>query len=73
MGLMQNDMAKTQSKKPIKLIGLKGEYNIKGDKILPTCFATDFFLKEADEWRKVAWAMITFKFYLSTAGDSEHA
>jgi len=21
----------------------KGEYNIKGNKILPTCFATDFF------------------------------
>ncbi|MGX8852355.1 DUF5131 family protein [Amedibacillus sp. YH-ame10] len=36
----------------------KGEYNIKGDKILATCFATDFFLPEADEWRKEAWAMI---------------
>lgn len=36
----------------------KGEYNIKGGKILPTCFATDFFLPEADEWRKEAWAMI---------------
>lgn len=35
-----------------------GEYNIKGDKILPTCFATDFFLPEADEWRKEAWAII---------------
>lgn len=36
----------------------KGEYNIKGDKILATCFATDFFLPEADAWRKEAWAMI---------------
>lgn len=36
----------------------KGEYNIKGNKILATCFATDFFLKEADEWRKEAWAFI---------------
>lgn len=36
----------------------KGEYNIKGDKILATCFATDFFLPEADEWRKEAWSMI---------------
>jgi Bacteriophage protein gp37 len=36
----------------------KGEYNIKGDKILATCFATDFFLPEADEWRKEVWAMI---------------
>lgn len=35
-----------------------GEYNIKGGKILATCFATDFFLPEADEWRKEAWAMI---------------
>lgn len=36
----------------------KGEYRIKGDKILATCFATDFFLPEADEWRKEIWAMI---------------
>lgn len=36
----------------------KGEYNIKGDKILATCFATDFFLPEADEWRDEIWAMI---------------
>lgn len=36
----------------------KGEYNIKGDKILATCFATDFFLPEADEWRKEIWSMI---------------
>ena len=35
-----------------------GEYNIKGNKILPTCFATDFFLPEADAWRKETWAMI---------------
>lgn len=36
----------------------KGEYNIKGGKILATCFATDFFLPEADEWRKEVWSMI---------------
>jgi protein gp37 len=36
----------------------KGEYNIKGGKILPTCFATDFFLPEADEWRTEVWSMI---------------
>lgn len=35
-----------------------GEYNIKGDKILATCFGTDFFLPEADQWRKEAWAII---------------
>lgn len=36
----------------------RGDYNIKGGKILATCFATDFFLPEADAWRKQAWAMI---------------
>ncbi len=36
----------------------KGEYNIKGGKILATCFATDFFLPEADPWRGEIWAMI---------------
>ena len=36
----------------------KGEYNIKGNKILATCFATDFFLPEADAWREEIWAMI---------------
>lgn len=61
-GSMQNAMAKAQYKKQINLIGArknaKGEYNIKGNKILPTCFATDFFLPEADEWRKDTWAII---------------
>lgn len=36
----------------------KGEYKIKGNKVLATCFATDFFLPEADEWRKEVWAII---------------
>ncbi|WP_373127202.1 DUF5131 family protein [Dielma fastidiosa] len=36
----------------------KGDYNIKGNKILATCFATDFFLPEADAWREEIWAMI---------------
>ncbi len=36
----------------------KGENNIKGNKILATCFATEFFLPEADEWRKEIWAII---------------
>lgn len=42
---------------PIRM-NAKGDYNIKGNKILATCFATDFFLPEADEWRKEAWAII---------------
>lgn len=36
----------------------KGEYSLKGGKIIATCFATDFFLPEADSWREEAWAMI---------------
>lgn len=54
----QNNIEKTDKFDwPIR-INKKGEYNIKGDKILATCFATDFFLPEADEWRKEVWAMI---------------
>lgn len=30
----------------------------KATKILPTCFTTDFFLPETDEWRKDIWAII---------------
>lgn len=36
----------------------KGRIQYQRRKILATCFATDFFLPEADEWRKEAWAMI---------------
>jgi protein gp37 len=54
----QSDIEKTEKFDwPIRT-NKKGEYNIKGDKILATCFATDFFLPEADEWREEVWAMI---------------
>ena len=54
----QNTIVKTDKFDwPIR-VNAKGEYNIKGNKILATCFATDFFLPEADEWRKEVWAMI---------------
>lgn len=54
----QNNIIKTDKFNwPIKK-NTKGEYNIKGNKILATCFATDFFLPEADEWRKEVWKMI---------------
>lgn len=54
----QNEVKKTDKFDwPIRK-NAKGEYNIKGGKILATCFATDFFLPEADEWRKEVWAMI---------------
>ena len=54
----QNNVEKTDKFDwPIRK-NAKGEYNIKGNKILASCFATDFFLPEADEWRKEVWAMI---------------
>jgi protein gp37 len=54
----QNQIVKTDKFDwPIRK-NAKGEYNIKGGKILPTCFATDFFLPEADAWRAEVWAMI---------------
>lgn len=54
----QNEVKKTDKFDwPVRK-NAKGEYCIKGDKILATCFGTDFFLPEADEWRKEAWAMI---------------
>lgn len=54
----QNEIVKTDKFDwPIRK-NKKGEYNIKGDIILATCFTTDFFLPEADEWRSDAWAMV---------------
>jgi len=54
----QNEISKTDKFNwPIRK-KKKGEYNIKGGKILASCLATDFFLSEADEWRADVWAMI---------------
>lgn len=36
----------------------KGTDKIQSGKIVATCFASDFFIAEADEWRTEAWAMI---------------
>lgn len=54
----QNEITKTDKfYLPVRK-NAKGEYIVKGGGILATCFATDFFLPEADDWRKDAWAMI---------------
>ena len=37
---------------------IKGLDKIQSGKIVATCFASDFFIAEADEWRAEAWAMI---------------
>lgn len=36
----------------------KGEYRVLPGSTLWTCFSSDFFLEEADEWRQEAWAMM---------------
>ena len=54
----QNAVEKTgEFDKPIVRTA-KGEYKISAGKVVATCFATDFFLPEADEWRVDAWKMI---------------
>ena len=54
----QNNVYKTNEfDKPIAKTA-KGIYKIQSGKIVATCFASDFFIAEADEWRTEAWAMI---------------
>lgn len=54
----QNNVHKTNEfDKPIAKT-TKGLDKIQGGKIVSTCFASDFFIAEADEWRSEAWAMI---------------
>ena len=35
-----------------------GEYKIPSGSLVYTCFTSDFFIKNADEWRAEAWKMI---------------
>jgi len=47
-----------------------GEYKLPAGETVYTCFTSDFFLGEADEWRIDAWQMIRFRsdlqFYIIT-------
>ena len=36
----------------------KGEYKMKPGQTVYVCFSTDFFIGEADEWRKECWEMM---------------
>lgn len=36
----------------------RGEYKIPPGAVLGSCFTSDFFIEEADEWRGAAWDMI---------------
>ena len=54
----QNTITKAaEFDKPL-LKNSKGAYKIASGKIVATCFASDFFLPEADQWRGQAWSMI---------------
>ena len=35
-----------------------GQYKLQKDKVVYTCFTSDFFVPDADEWRAEAWNMI---------------
>lgn len=35
-----------------------GEYKLSGNQIVYTCFTSDFFIEDADVWRREAWQMI---------------
>ena len=54
----QNKVEKTaEFDKPLQK-NKKGTPRIQNGKIVATCFASDFFIPEADEWRAEAWVMI---------------
>jgi protein gp37 len=38
-----------------------GEYKIPSGSLVYTCFTSDFFVEEADEWRAEAWEMIRLR------------
>lgn len=38
-----------------------GEYKLCSNEIVYTCFSSDFFLDDADEWRPEAWKMIRIR------------
>ncbi|MCL2496864.1 MAG: phage Gp37/Gp68 family protein [Clostridiales bacterium] len=54
----QNTVQKTaEFDKPVAK-SATGAYKIAAGKTVATCFASDFFIPEADEWRAEAWSMI---------------
>jgi protein gp37 len=54
----QNVVQKTDEFEKAISKNAKGMPKISSGKIVATCFASDFFIPEADEWRLEAWAMI---------------
>ena len=39
----------------------KGNYKVRSGEIIYTCFTSDFFLKEADNWRSEGWDIIRMR------------
>lgn len=39
----------------------QGRYKVPSGELVYTCFTSDFFLEDADEWRKEAWEMIRLR------------
>lgn len=60
---------KTNFKYPLQK-NRAGEYKIKSGEMIRVCMTSDFFLKEADEWRAQAWEIMRIrsdvKFFLLT-------
>jgi len=59
----QNEIVRTDEfYKPLETVYMPRKkitkYKMEGGKICATCFTTDFFLPEADEWRGEAWSVI---------------
>jgi len=65
----QNAVVKTDEfKKPLETVYMPRKkitkYKMEGGKICHTCFTTDFFIAEADEWRREAWGIIKQRYDL---------
>ena len=54
----QNIVQKTDDFDKPTLLTANGKFKISSGKVVATCFASDFFVAEADKWRLDAWAMI---------------
>jgi protein gp37 len=57
-GVDTNDIVRTDAFDAPITINKKGEYKMKPNQMVYVCFASDFLLEEADQWRLECWKMI---------------
>lgn len=57
-GRDENKIYKTSDFDKIIKKDKNGDYKVKKGTFVWTCFSSDFFLEEADQWREEAWEMI---------------